>query len=105
MENDKLYKTLLSGSANVRDDCILFSLGNINGHVDQLRAGYYGLYGGFCFGDRNAEGEWIVEYVDNMHLIVCHTQVDYILTRSCQRNFITVIRVLLGKKCDTQHKL
>lgn len=57
MENDKLYKTLLPGSANVRDDCILFSLGNINGHVDKLWAGYYGLYGGFCFGDRNAEGE------------------------------------------------
>lgn len=57
MANDKLYKTFLSGSANVRDDCILFSLGNINGHVDQLRAGYYGLYGGFCFGDRNAEGK------------------------------------------------
>ena len=57
MKKDKLYETLLSASANVGNDCILFSLGDINGHVGQLPAGYYGLYGGFCFGDRNNEGE------------------------------------------------
>ena len=35
--------------------------------------GYDGVYGGYGFGERNADGEWILEFCDAMELIVTNT--------------------------------
>ena len=76
----------------------------LNGHVGTNVHGYDGVHGGYGFGERNADGEWIQEFCDAMELIVTNTcfkrqknklatyvsgstvsTIDYLLLRSCDR--------------------
>ena len=59
---NKFYDSLLSASASVSNDCILFSCGDFSGHVVLVVAGCEGSYGAFGFGHRNTKGERVLEY-------------------------------------------
>ena len=45
-------------------------LEDLNGHVSTNVDGYDGVHGGYGFGERNADGEQILEFCDAMELIV-----------------------------------
>ena len=47
--------------------------GDLNGHVGTNVDGYDGVHGGYGFGERNADGEWRVEFCDAMELIVTNS--------------------------------
>jgi len=42
--------------------------GDMNGHVESNSVGYDGMHGGYGFGDRNADGSRILEFVDGLNL-------------------------------------
>ena len=48
-------------------------LGDLNGHVGRDVDDYEGVHGGNGFGDRNAEGEAILEFVMCFDLVVATT--------------------------------
>jgi len=47
--------------------------GDLNDHVGTNVDGYDGVHGGYGFGERNADGERILEFCDAMELIVTNT--------------------------------
>jgi len=78
--------------------------------------GYDGVNGGYGFGERNADGEWILEFCDEMELIVTNTcfkrqknklatyvsdgtvsAIDHLLLRRCDRQYIKTSKSLLEK--------
>jgi len=48
-------------------------LADMNGHVGSSNVGYDGTYGGFWYGDRNADGSRILEFADGLNLVKCNT--------------------------------
>jgi len=46
---------------------------DMNGHVGSNSVGYDGSYGGYSFGDRNADGSRILEFTDGLNLVICNT--------------------------------
>ena len=102
----------------------LYLCGDFNGHIGQKAAGYAGVHGGFGFGERNPEGERILEFAVANNLVICNSmfekrtnhlvtyrssgsasQVDYILVRQQIFRFVTNTKVLPGQQCTPQHKL
>ena len=96
-------------------------LGDMNGHVGRDVDGFEGVHGGNGFGDRNAEGEAILEFATCFDLVVANTfftnetqklvtyesggvslVVDYVLARKNDMKDVTVIP---GEECVSQHKL
>jgi len=47
--------------------------GDMNGHVGSNCVGYDGMHGGYRFGDRNADGSRILEFADELNLVICKT--------------------------------
>ena len=47
--------------------------GDLNGHIGTNVDGYDGVHGRYGFGERNADGERILEFCDAMELIVTNT--------------------------------
>jgi len=47
--------------------------GDMNGHVVSSNVGYYGMHGGFQYGDRNADGSKILEFAHGLNLVICNT--------------------------------
>jgi hypothetical protein len=51
----------------------LFIGGDLNGHVGSSRVGFIGVHGGFRYGNRNQEGEGILNFALAYDLIVANT--------------------------------
>src|SRR6267154_127687 len=47
--------------------------GDMNGHVGAKADGYEGVHGGKGYGERNTEGEMLLEFADAMKLVVLNT--------------------------------
>ena len=47
--------------------------GDMNGHVGARKDGFEGVHGGYGYGDRNEEGEMLLEFADAMKLVVANT--------------------------------
>jgi len=47
--------------------------GDMNGHVGSNCVGDDGTHGGYGFGDRNADGSMILEFVAGLNLVICNT--------------------------------
>ena len=47
--------------------------GDLNGHVGTNVDGYDGVHGGYGLGERNDDGEWLLEFCDAMELTVTNT--------------------------------
>ena len=99
--------------------------GDLNGHVGAESSGYEDVHGGFGFGDRNVEGEMILESAEAMgidnckHLVQengtekkvtferdnCKTAIDFIMVRKSERSMITDVNVIKTEAFIPQHKL
>ena len=60
--------------------------GDLNGHVGASADGYEGVHGGFGYGRRNLEGEYILEACVALDMVVCNTKfrkrVNHLITYS-----------------------
>jgi len=57
----------------------------MNGQVGARKDGFEGVHGGYGYGDRNEEGEMLLEFADAMKLVVANTRfqkVDHRLVRT-----------------------
>lgn len=98
--------------------------GDLNGHVGREADGYEGVHGGFGWGERNQEGEMLLEFADAMEMVVANTcftkdttklvtfesggnktVVDYVLVRKSDRAMVKDVKVIRGEPCIPQHKL
>ena len=70
-EKDEFYDELYRFMGKLKGKYVV--LGDLNGHVGRDVDGYEGVHGGNGFGDRNAEGEAILEFATCFSLVVTNT--------------------------------
>ena len=51
----------------------LIVCGDMNGHVGEKADGFEGVHGGYGFGDRNVEGEMLLEFGEAMEFVILNT--------------------------------
>jgi hypothetical protein len=122
-EKEDFWVMLSTTVAAIRTDEKLIVCGDMNGHVGQNAEGFEEVHGGNGYGDRNLEGEMLLEFAEAMELAVVNTwfrkdtgkkvtyesggnksQIDYVLVRRPELSSVTDIKVI-GEECIQQHKL
>jgi len=60
-DKEKFWAKLMREIDRIPKDERILLAGDLNGHVGSTSSGYEGMHGGFGFGERNEEGERILE--------------------------------------------
>ena len=121
-EKDKFYEDLTAEVQSRHGIC--FVLGDFNGHVVRSSLGYDGIHGGFGWGERNRDGERILEFADSLDMVVgntffkkddeklityksgnCATVIDYAVAQKEVMKKVKDIKVSPGEECFSQHRL
>ena len=85
--------------------------GDLNGHVGRTNSGYEDVHGGDGFGERNAEGERILEFCDATSMVVIYepgssqSQIDHVLVRRAMKKLVKDVKVIAGEECTPQQRL
>ena len=120
---DEFYDSLIDVTSKLGEKEVVLLGGDLNGHVGEKSDGFEGVHGGNGFGERNREGERILEFCCAMDMIVANTtfhkreshlvtyesglaktQVDYVLVNRKSRKFVLDVKVIPGEEVVTQHK-
>jgi hypothetical protein len=124
-EKEEFYARLLKVVSGLHEEENLFIGGDMNGHVGSETDGFTGVHGGHGFGQRNLEGELLLEFAEAAELVVCNTcfvkeetklityasggrqtVTDYALVRQRQwQKMVTNVKVIPGESCVPQHRL
>ena len=87
-------------SRNSIENCII--LGDFNGHVGRSANGYEGVHGGQGWGDRNKEGEKILEFADSFGMVIGNTffkkNAEKLITFKSGNCATVIDYVMVGKK-------
>ena len=121
---DAFYDSLQTVISAIPDKEIVIPCGDWNGHVGKAADGYEGVHGGFGYGERNADGDRILDFAvanelvigntyfvkRDSHLITyqsgnAKTQIDFILLRKKHQKMVRDIKVIPSEECVPQHKL
>ena len=121
---DAFYDSLQTVISELPDNEIVIPCGDWNGHVGREAAGYEGVHGGSGYGERNADGDRVLEFAvandfvigntffvkRDSHLITyqsgnAKTQIDFILLRKRNLKMAKDIKVIPSEECVPQHKL
>ena len=112
-EKDSFWDQVISVTGSIPASELFVVGGDLNGHVGTNVDGYDGVHGGCGFGEKNADGERILEFCDAMELIVTNTcfkrqknklatcvsgdtvsAIAYLLLRRCDRRIIKNVKVI-----------
>ena len=123
-EKEEFREKLTNEIADVPESEVVIVAGDLNGHVGRERQGFEDVLGEFGIGQRNAEGEEILQLCqqNNMkivntwfkkkeeHLITYKsgdvaTQIDFVLLRNGDQVRAVNCKVIPGEDCVTQHRL
>ena len=121
---DAFYDSLQTVISELPDKEIVIPCGDWNGHVGQEAVGYEGVHGGSGYGERNVDGDRVLEFAvandfvigntffvkRDSHLITyqsgnAKTQIDFILLRKRNLKMAKDIKVIPSEECVPQHKL
>ena len=124
VEKEQFYDLLQEIVSKVPNSEVLTPIGDWNGHVGRVAGGFEAVHGGFGYGNRNIEGEHLLEYAvtNNLivgntqfkkrdsHLITCssgenNSQIDYILYPKSFKKSVINVKVIPGEECALQHHL
>ena len=102
----------------------LFKEGDLNGHVGTSSAGFEIVHGGFGYGNRNQEGEEVLDFAIAFDLMIANiffrkrqshlvtfnsgqyfSQIDFALTRRKDKRPCVDCKVIPGECVVAQHKL
>ena len=123
-EKEELLIALGRLLRGIKSDEELVICGDFNCHVGTLADGFEGVHGSNGYGDRNVEGEMLLEFAVAMELCLVNTWfrkeeskkvtyesgghrtvVDYVLVRRNNLAAVKDMKVVPGEACLTQHKL
>ena len=116
---DEFYDRLIAIANKIGEKEIFVVAGDFNSHVGKAADGFEGVHGGNGYGDRNTEGERILEYGLAMDMLVANTvfkkreshlityesgaaktQVDYLLVRNRDRKSLRDVKVIPSEEID-----
>ncbi|KAK3896219.1 hypothetical protein Pcinc_000141 [Petrolisthes cinctipes] len=120
---DGFYDRLIAVASKVSEKEVLAVAGDFNGHVGKTSDGFGEVHGGNGYGERNTEGERILEFGFAMDMLVANTvfkkreshlvtyesgtaktRVDYLLVRKKDRKLLSDVKVIPSEEIVTQHK-
>ena len=123
-EKEKFYDLVQEVVSGLSDSEIIFPCGDWNGHIGEKANGFEGVHGGCGYGERNPEGDQLLEFAVANNLIIgnsffvkrdshlityesgpCRSQLDYILCRKRDQKFVRDIKVIPSEEAVPQHKL
>jgi hypothetical protein len=123
-EKEEFWQELLAVVMKVGDKEGMIIGGDMNGHVGSQVDGYEGVHGGFGYGERNVEGEMLLEFAEATELVITNTfytksnnrkvtycsggaksMIDFLLVRRRDRSMVKDVKVIPGEECLTQHRL
>ena len=96
---------------NIGESENLFLCGDSDGHIGSSSAGYDDIHGGFGIGERNVEGERILEFSVAHDLVICNSfqkRTSHLVTyhSGCRDlKLVSNTEIFPGKGCALQHKL
>ena len=121
---DAFYDSLQTVISELPDKETVIPCGDWNGHVGREAAGYEGVHGGSGYGERNVDGDRVLEFAvandfvigntffvkRDSHIITyqsgnAKTQIDFILLRKRNLKMAKDIKVIPSEECVPQHKL
>ena len=124
LEKEEFWTTLTMIVSSVKRDEEIFLGGDMNGHVGREVEGFEDVHGGHGYGERNREGEMLLEFASATGLILLNTLfqkekekkvtyasgdvetvIDYVLTRRSNKKSVQDVKVIPGEECLTQHRL
>jgi len=99
-------------------------MSDFNGHVGTFTNGYDGVHGGFGWGQRNRDGERMLDLADSCDLLVGNTffkkdaeklityksgdratMIDHMLVLKTVLKNVKDIKIIPGEECFTQYRL
>jgi len=123
-EKEEFWGMMDDSIGNIPENEILVIGGDLNGHVGKDRNSFEDVMGIDGYGERNADGEIILEICQSRQLKILNTmfkkkdrhkityksgnketQVDYILARKNDKIRFKDCKVALEEECLTQHRL
>jgi len=123
-EKEEFYASMCVVLAGIDPGEELFIGRDLNGHTGRRADEFEEVHGGEGYGDRNTEGEMLLEFAVAMGLAVvntwfrkkdnkkvtyesggCKSAIDYVLMRQCDRKRVKDVRVIQNEPCIPQHKL
>jgi hypothetical protein len=123
-EKEAFWRVLDDEAAAVAASEVLLVAGDLNGHIGDDCEGFEEIMGIYGFGERNRDGERILEFCQGRELMVLNTmfkkdrekkityksggaetQIDFLLMRKERRITFKDCKVIPGEACLTQHRL
>jgi hypothetical protein len=123
-EKEDFWATLLMLVCSIREEEEVLIGGDMNGHVGSGMDGFEGVHGGHGYGERNREGEMLLEFAMATGMVLLNTffqksdkkkvtyasggvesVVDYLLIRKIKKHRVRDVKVIPGEECLTQHRL
>ncbi|WP_236254243.1 hypothetical protein, partial [Rhodococcus sp. NKCM2511] len=80
-EKEEFYEDLLTVASKVHDTEKLLIGGDMNGHVGNSSDGFPEVHGGYSYGERNFEGERLLEFAEALELVVSNTSFKKEITK------------------------
>ena len=124
VEKGTFYDLLQEIVSKVPNSEVLIPIGDWNGHTGRVAGAFEAVHGGFGYGNRNIEGERLLEFAVANNLIVGNTQfkereshlityssgennsqIDYILYPKSFKKSVINVKVMPGEECALQHHL
>ena len=123
-KKDSFYDGLTDITSGFGEKEFVVVAGDFNGHVGRSVVGYDGIHGGYGYGDKNKEGDRILDFCTALNMFIgntyfqkkdshlvtyesglAKTQIDYFLLRQSQRKYLCDVKVVPSEECIVQHKL
>ena len=122
MEEKIEFYDQLTDEVRGKEGCVV--LGDFNGHVGEEARGYEGVHGGCGFGERNREGEMLLDFADSTEMRIMNTyfrkelekkvtydsggnktRIDYMLVSKRMGMKVKDVKAVPGEVAMLQHRL
>ena len=119
---DEFYDNLYSTMSKINIQETLLVCGDFNNHIGNAPDGFEGVHGGYGYGQRNPEGDRVLEFATAHNLVIGNSiftkpkkhlvtynsgehssQIDYILLRKSDLKLTKNIKVIASEECVQQH--
>ena len=101
VEKEQFYGLLQEIVSKVPNYEVLIPISDWNGHVGRVAGGFETVHGGFAYGNRNIEGEHLLEFAVANNLLVGNTQFkkrdSHLITYSSGENSSQIDYILYPK--------
>ena len=121
---ESFYESIIQLIASMNEKDMVTIGGDLNGYVRNEVDGYGSVHGGYGFGVRNTESEYVLEMGTALYMVVCNTwfkekdsrlithsfgacntQIGYIFGRNKDGKLVKDVKVIPSEEVVSQHHI